>query len=148
MNQDFQYQQPNEGQFQSFDAVPPAPESRAHKGFSIASLVLGILSVCTCCCCCGIFFLPLICGILAIVFAVISMKKAPDKKMPGIAIAGIILGAIGILLSILLFAFSLVMFTSEDFWIEYEAALREELGDEMYEEYFGDMLPSAREPLA
>ena len=85
---------------------------------------------------------------LAIVFAVIAMKKAPDRKMPGIAVAGIVLGAVGILLSILLLIFSFVMFTSEDFWIEYEAALREELGDEMYEEYFGEILPSAREPLA
>lgn len=150
MNQDFQNQQPDTEQFQGFDAVPPAPESRAHKGFSIASLVLGIVSVCSCCCCCcgPLLVLPLLCGILAIVFAVIAMKKAPDRKMPGIAVAGIILGAVGILLSILLLLFSFVMFTSEDFWIEYEAALREELGDEMYEEYFGDMIPSAREPLA
>lgn len=147
MNQDFQYQQPEGEQFQGFEAVPPAPESRAYKGFGIASLVLGILSVCTCCCCCGIFFLPLICGILAIVFAVISMKKAPDRKMPGIAVAGIVLGAVGILLSLLLFAFSLVMFTSEDFWVEYEALMREELGDAEFEAIFGDEFPfSAIEP--
>ncbi len=150
MNQSFDYNaQPENQQFSGFDNVPPAPESRAYKGFSIAALVLGIASVAgvCCCCCCGLFFLPLICGVLAIVFAVIAARKAPDKKMPGMAIAGLILGIIGVLLTLVFFAFLLAVppTTDAEFWAEYEEILREELGDELFEEYFGDAFPA--EPL-
>lgn len=145
MDQNFNYNAPNEEQppFQGFENVPSAPESTAHKGFSVASLVLGIVSICSfCCCCCGLFFVPLICGILAIVFAIIAAKKAPDKKMPGMAIAGLILGIIAVVVSILFFLLlilSVPTASDAEFWAEYEEALREELGDEMFEEYFGDL---------
>ncbi len=61
------------------------------KGMSIASLVLGILSVS---CCCGSWII----AILGLVFGIISKKKQPDNN--GMAVAGIVLSAIGIALSI------------------------------------------------
>lgn len=62
------------------------PKSR---GFSVASLVLGILSVI--CCCFG--WGGLVLGILAIVFAVISRTSL--KYFDGMTIAGLILGIFG-----------------------------------------------------
>ena len=60
--------------FSPFEAVPTSPASNAHKGFAIASMVLGIVSVVgvCCCCCCGLFFIPLVCGILAVVFSFVT----------------------------------------------------------------------------
>lgn len=58
-------------------------------GFSIASMILGILSVVCCCLTWG----GLIMGILAIVFAVIS--RVSLKYFDGMTIAGLILGIFG-----------------------------------------------------
>lgn len=138
---------PEEPEFRPFEEVPPAPVSRASRGFAIASLVLGIASLCTCCCCCcGLVFLPFLCGVLAVVFAVLAKTRAADKKMPGMAIAGMILGIIAIVISIIFFALLLAVPPMDsEFWVEYEEILRAELGDEMFEEYFGDVFPA--EPL-
>ncbi len=69
---------------------PAAPPNRS--GFAIASLVLGILSLCA-------WLLPL-CGIpfsgLAILFGALSM----GSSRRGMAIAGLILGIITLLLSL------------------------------------------------
>ena len=54
-----------------------------NKGFSIASFVLGII---------GLLFCPLIAGVLAIVFAGISMKR--KQGIRGLTIAGLVLGII------------------------------------------------------
>ena len=146
MNTDFQYQPQNDGTGNTaFEPIPVAVESRAHKGFSVASLSLGIASICTCCCCCcWLFFLPLICSVLAIVFAFVAKAKSPDKKLHGLAIAGLILGIIGLVLALCLIAVLVLISTADvdsAFWTEYEAILRQELGDEVFEEYFGDAFP-------
>jgi competence protein ComGC len=71
------------------------------KDYSTASLVLGIISLLT-----VIFwFISVVLGVLAIVFGAIS-TKTPGR---GKAIAGIILGSIGIVLS---FAIIVVIFTA------------------------------------
>ena len=72
-------------------------------GFSIAALVLGIVS-------CALFYIPyiaVICGILAIVFG--AMKKSEDKM----AKAGFIMGIVGvaILATIIVMSFLLGLFT-------------------------------------
>ncbi len=68
------------------------------KGLSIASMVLGIISVVLFC----IWYISIPCAILAIIFGVVGMKK--DGK--GMAIAGLVLGivALAILLMIYLLA--------------------------------------------
>ena len=64
-------------------------------GFAIASMCCGIASIVFCC----VGFLGLICGVCGIVFGIISMKKeAPAGK--GMALAGLICGGVGTLLTL------------------------------------------------
>lgn len=62
------------------------------KGFSIASLVLGIFGVLCCC------FWPIggTCAILALIFTLVSRKQ--NGSFNGLAIAGLVLAIIGIVL--------------------------------------------------
>ena len=79
-------------------------QKKPQNGYAIASLVLGILSVVTCCCCCvetlGLI-LTGVSAVLAIVFAFLS-KKNTDGKMDAKAIAGLILGIVGIVMLLIL----------------------------------------------
>lgn len=65
------------------------------KGFAIASLVMGILSLLTCCC----TFLSIIFGILGIIFSCVQ-KKDPEGNKPAMAIVGLILSILGLLISV------------------------------------------------
>lgn len=65
------------------------------KGFSIAALVLGIIAIVLCC----IWYVSIICGILALIFGIIGRKSS--KR--GMSIAGITTGVIGIILCIILY---------------------------------------------
>ena len=72
---------------------PYEPESEAdagRTGFAVASLILGIIAVCSCCL--PVVTVPL--GILAVVFAVPGMRSVNR----GIAIAGLVLGIIALTL--------------------------------------------------
>lgn len=64
--------------------VQPAPVKDAGKGYAIASLVLGIVSL---------FVFAYIAGTLAIVFAAVAKKKGSTSKL---ATAGLVLGIIGV----------------------------------------------------
>ena len=74
---------------------PPAAGGGQSNGMAIAALVLGILTfVC----------LGPIAGILAIIFGFLGMKKANETGTgKGMSIAGIVLGAVGTVLSVILF---------------------------------------------
>lgn len=65
------------------------------KGLSIASMVLGIVSIITYC----IFFVSIPCSILAIIFAIIGKNKGGK----GMAIAGLVCGIIGLAVQIYVF---------------------------------------------
>ena len=87
-------------------AAPPAAQST--NGMAVASLVLGILSIL-------LFFTvvpPFILGGLGVIFGIIGVSKAgqgaPNK---GLAIAGLVCGAIGIVAAIAFIA--LVVTTGE-----------------------------------
>lgn len=69
------------------------PENK--KGLCIAAMVLGIVSIVLCC----LYGISIICGILAIIFGIIGLKSVGR----GMAISGIITGAIGIFISITIF---------------------------------------------
>lgn len=81
--------------------MPPAPpgapgfgttQHTGTNGMSIASLVLGILSIPMC-----FLFLP---AILAIVFGLVGLgqiKNRPGQSGRGLAITGVVLGGIGLL---------------------------------------------------
>jgi hypothetical protein len=71
-------------------AAPPTDR----KGFAVASLVLGIVSMLFCC----LAYLTFLPALLSIIFGALGLKSS--KK--GIAIAGLILGAVAIVIGILL----------------------------------------------
>ena len=72
-------------------AAPPAPGN----GFGIASLVLGILSILLFC----IPFLNVALSLLALILGIVAKVKGCG----GVAVAGIVLGSVGLVLSVLLF---------------------------------------------
>ena len=65
------------------------------KGLCIASMVLGIISIVLFC----IWYISVPCSILAIIFGILGM----NSSFKGMAIAGIITGALGILFTIVIF---------------------------------------------
>ena len=77
----------------------PSYEQPSGKGFAIASLVLGIVSVCTCC---G----GLLPSVLGLIFGIISKSKQSENN--GMAIAGIILSSIGIVISLIFIAMMII----------------------------------------
>lgn len=78
-------------------AMPESPqEKQGPNGMATASLVCGILAVLTSCCCYG----ALIFGGLSVLFAVLSR---PSGRMSWLAIAGMVLSAVGIVLMVILF---------------------------------------------
>lgn len=98
-----------------------AAEQKRQNGFSIASLVLGI--ICIVCCC--IDFLALVCAALAIIFAILDKKK--NGKMNGMALAGLICGIIGAVISVYFIVDGILnpVELDESFWEEYYAMLEE-----------------------
>ena len=111
MNNDFNFTPEQSGIYQGFDPVEPAGKKK--NTYALASLILGIVSVASCCLCCCISYFALgvmlICGVLAIVFAILSKKESEDKKFSGKALAGLILGIVGVVLVVL---FAIVMIAS------------------------------------
>ncbi len=64
------------------------------KGFCITALVLGIIAlVCFC-----LWYISIPCGILAIIFGILGIKS----ESKGLAIAGLITGSIGLIVSTLI----------------------------------------------
>jgi hypothetical protein len=76
-----------------------ASPTKDRKGFAIAALILGILSI-PCGCLAYLAFLP---GVLAIIFGILSLKSS--RK--GMAIAGIVCGALGIVFGIVMIGIAL-----------------------------------------
>lgn len=74
------------------------PASDFSNGFAIASLVLGILSIILACCC---PFLGVILGIIGVVLGCLQKPDPATGKKPGLAIAGIICSAVGIVSTII-----------------------------------------------
>lgn len=79
----------------------PAPGGMI--GFSIASLVLGILSIC---CCCA-WTISLVFAVVAIVLGIIALVKNYSGK--GMAIAGIIVAVVGVLIALIALLTSTVL---------------------------------------
>lgn len=83
--------------------LPPpdqfAGPNKPQNGLGIASLVLGIVSIVLCCAYAGIWA-----GIPAVVLGYLSMNKAKQGLATnrGLALAGLITGAIGVALAVIL----------------------------------------------
>ncbi|HOM02178.1 MAG TPA: DUF4190 domain-containing protein [Acetivibrio sp.] len=112
----------NEGEYNTYAGVNEMQYGKTN-GFAIASLVLGISNFLLSCCC-GLGIIP---SILAVVFGFMAKNKIKQsnglEKGDGLALAGIILGFIGIGLALL----SLVL--SPFFW----QGFMEGLTGEVYE---------------
>ena len=114
MNDQFDYIPQNDQppyQNQGFGFAPQQPEANG-KGYAIASLCLGIASVFFTCICCCLYYVAIVTGILAIIMACISKSKN-GGKMSGMAIAGLILGILGIILFLVMVVFEAFVFTEE-----------------------------------
>ena len=80
------------GTYTTVDA--DAKTGNGSPGFGIASMICGILSLLCCC----FWPLSLVCSIVAIVLGIIAIYNKYDGK--GMAIAGIVMGSIGIVVAI------------------------------------------------
>ena len=98
-----------------------AAENKRKNGFSIAALVLGIVSI-VCCC---ISYLGLVCAALAIVFAILDKKQ--NAGMNGMALAGLICGIIGAVIAVYTIVDGILnpVELDEAFWDEYFKMLEE-----------------------
>lgn len=84
-----------------YESTPQTPNDfeqngNGHKGISIASMVLGIISLVLCCC----FGFNLILAIPALIMGIIALVKRYEGK--GMALAGVILSSIATLLTALI----------------------------------------------
>lgn len=94
--------------------------------FGVASLVLGIVTIVLFC-----FCISWITGILAIVFGIVQLVKYEKK---GLAIGGIITGAVGLLLTILLYG---LMFSDLDSMHRYNS-IYDHIYDDIYDEFYDE----------
>lgn len=80
-------------------------EQSGGKGLAIAAMVLGIVGAALWC----MWFLAIPCAILAVIFGIISRKKAVAANQgTGMATAGLVLGIIGIAIWIVLIILAVV----------------------------------------
>ncbi len=87
------------------------PGTAPSNGLGVAALVLGIAAVVT-----GLFLLGGVLGVVAIVLGVLARKKAArgEADNGGTALAGIVLGAVGILVAAVVVVVAGVLFSRAD----------------------------------
>ncbi|MFF6909417.1 DUF4190 domain-containing protein [Streptomyces sp. NPDC012389] len=105
-------QQPNADQGQ-YGAQYGAPEPTRNNGFAVTALVLGLLA-------CLFFWTVvggLLLGLLALVFGILGALRARGGQAPrkGMAIAGAVLGALGLIGSVVVLIIGISLFNSESF---------------------------------
>lgn len=114
----------------NFYQQPTAPKKL--NGFSIASMVCGIISLV---CCCAGLGLPL--GALAILFAILAYRKG--KSMDSMSISGIATGIFGMIMGLVFIIYVLFSYISvwEDPYFQREMY---ESFEEIYGEDYADMM--------
>ena len=78
-----------------------------NSGLAIASLIIGIISIC---CCCA-WYIGAFLGVIGLALGIVALKDGAKQK--GIAIAGIVTSSVGLLLT-LLFVVLVVVFSIVD----------------------------------
>lgn len=96
----------NNAGYQNVNGQQSSNSTFSPSGFAIASLVLGILSIV---CCCA-WYISGIFAILSIAFAIIVLTK--NKPGRGMAIAGLVCAAIGIIIAIVMLVMVVVVGTN------------------------------------
>ncbi len=117
----------------------PMPEKRSNS-MAVASMVLGIISIVTCTC----IYLSFICGALAIILAMLS--RGGKMTFDDSAKAGLVLGIIGLSITVIFYGYSLALFFSDPQSLQkLEEMLREYCEmygydfDELYGEFFQNL---------
>lgn len=87
-------------------AVAQVPAKDPARGYSIASLALGIASLCCCCC----YYIAGVLAILGIVCACVARKKN-GGRLPTLALIGLVLAIIGLVLFLCFVAFEIYLAT-------------------------------------
>ena len=64
-------------------------------GKAIASLIVSLVSLCSCC----FWYMSIILGVIALILGVLSLSKT-NRKQEDAAIAGIVIGGVGIALGV------------------------------------------------
>ena len=109
--------------------VPNQPFKRPN-GFAVASLVCGILSLALCIT--GILGIPA--GALSILFAALSKRKGERLSVPGIV--GIATSVIGILLGLLIMAYTIFLLFYDPTFKEQMDILMQQMYGVSLEEFF------------
>lgn len=109
----------NQGPYNS-NGQPAAPGPK-NKGLAVASLCLGIASIIPGCC---LSIFGILLAIVAIVLAIVFFKTNKDVEVSkGMAVAGVVLGIIGLLLNVGLIILNIIILLNPDLfdWV-YEYA--------------------------
>lgn len=104
----------------------PVPEPKNVSGFSIASMIFGMMSVLLCCT--GVFSVSA--GALSILFAILSKRKG--KAMPPLSLTGTILSCIGIVMGLSMLVYSVFTFLTDP---KFRKAFEDSYG-EYYQEFY------------
>ena len=80
------------------------PVNQKKNALGITSMILGIISLVFSCCCMGF---SIVLGVVAIILGIVSLNKKESTK--GFAIAGIILGVVGLLSAIIFIVFEIYL---------------------------------------
>ncbi|MGW4199969.1 DUF4190 domain-containing protein [Streptomyces sp. NPDC004726] len=112
-------------------ALGPNAMGVPQNNMGVASLVLGILSVALFC---VYGIVGLVLGVLALIFGVIGRKRVSRGQAtnPGQALAGIILGSIGLVIALIFIAFMI--------WAIVETGIEEESGVDEYDGTYSSTL--------
>lgn len=84
------------------NAYPTPPvRQKKNNGLAIASMILGIVSLVGSCC---IWYLTIPCAVVGLILGIIALKNGKD----GMAIAGIVMSAIGLAIALLVVIFVVI----------------------------------------
>ncbi|MBQ8879310.1 MAG: DUF4190 domain-containing protein [Clostridia bacterium] len=122
------YNQNREGFDQGRIVIEPRSRSKA---WSVVALILSILSV-VCCC---IDWFGVVCGVLALVFSIISRRSL--GYFDGLSIAAIIVSIFGIVFSALLMYVGYLLINNEEFMQYYESLIEEVVKESGIEIFHG-----------
>ncbi len=120
----------------SIDFIPTQARKNTAGKWAVASLVCGILSLVFICCLSCLLYASPVAAILAIVFAFVARSKN-GGRMPGKAIAGLVLGIIALVIFVLLMILVISLFANDMAGLRelYDTYLKEAAGGISFEEF-------------